>query len=175
VVFGAQAVNLYTATPRMTQDVDLLSLNPHGIADELAKSLSKSFRIAVRVLGELSPKKAYRVYQLRKEGNRHLADVRLAEFPLEGAVDRDGVRYVPLPLLAALKVSALSRRGLSPKGATDLADLRRLLLAHPNLRTPSGGVEDALRLTGASEAAFATWHQLLTQPIVSDDDADEGY
>ena len=174
VVFGAQAVNVYVDLPRMSQDVDLLSANPAALAASLAESLAASFHIATCVR-EVGAGKGFRVYQIRKEGNRHLADVRLAEFSLDDAVELDGVRYVSLPILTALKVKALSLRRLAPKGGTDLADLRRLLIAHPELRAVEGPVAEALGTVGASAEAREVWRELVEAPAISDEDADAGY
>jgi len=80
VLFGAQAVNAYISEPRMTQSINLLSTDAKNLAEELRAFLSDKFHIAVRVreIGD----KGLRIYQVRKEGNRHLVDVRLvAEFP----------------------------------------------------------------------------------------------
>ena len=173
-IFGAQAVNLYVSDPRMTQDVDLLCASPESVARALARRLGDLFHIAVRVR-DLRPGKAYRVFQIRSEGNRHLADVRLAEFPLTDLVERDGVRYVSLPVLTALKVSAIVRRRMAPKGATDLADLRRILLAHPELREADGAVANAIRALGGGELERQQWLALLAEPLVSDEESDEGY
>ena len=174
VVFEAQAVNLYVGEPRMTQGVDLLCTAPDVVAAALASRLDEQFHIAVRVR-ELRPGKAYRVFQIRSEGNRHLADLRLAEFPLTDLVERDGIRYVGLPMLVALKVLAMVKRRLAPKGATDLADLRRLLFAHPELRQEDGSVTHSIRAIGGGEADFLQWRALLAEPIVSDEETDEGY
>lgn len=173
-VFGAQAVNLYVPEPRMTQDVDVLCIEPATVAAALTERLGQVFHIATRVR-ELRPGKAYRVFQVRGEGNRHLADLRRAEFPLTGLVVRDGIPYVGLPVLTALKVSALVRRRLAPKGATDLADLRRLLLAHPELRDDAGGVTESIGVVGGGNDELLQWRALLAEPGVSDEDSDEGY
>jgi Nucleotidyl transferase AbiEii toxin, Type IV TA system len=174
VVFGAQAVNVYAPVPRMTQDVDLLSSHPREVAEELARLLGDRLHIAVRVR-EVSAGRGFRVYQVRREGNRHLADVRLAEFSLDDSLERDGIRYVSLPTVVALKLRALAQRRLAPKGATDLADLRRLLIAHPELRTKSGTVADAIERTGGGDGASQAWHELLEAPLITDEDVDEGY
>ncbi len=47
VLFGAQAVNAYVNEPRMTQDIDLLSLRAGEIAEELREYLSQRFHIAI--------------------------------------------------------------------------------------------------------------------------------
>ena len=73
VLFGAQAVNAYVSEPRMTQDIDLLSTDAKNLAEELKSFLSEKFHIAVRIceIGD----KGLRIYQVRKEGNRHLIDI----------------------------------------------------------------------------------------------------
>jgi hypothetical protein len=115
------------------------------------------------------------VFQVRSEGNRHLADLRRAEFPLTDIVERDGIRYVGLATLTALKISALVKRRLAPKGATDLADIRRVLLAHPELRDDKERVPTAIRAVGGGDVELRQWLELLAQPLVSDEETDEGY
>ncbi|HVT44879.1 MAG TPA: nucleotidyl transferase AbiEii/AbiGii toxin family protein [Thermoanaerobaculia bacterium] len=172
-VFGAQAVNLYTRVPRMSEDVDLLASDPAAAAEALAGRLGEELHVATRVR-EIRAGVAYRVFQVRKEGDRHLADVRL-RMPLGETTVRDGIRYVSLVDLVAMKVLALSARGSAPKGATDLADLRRLLLSHPEIRSSEAGVTDTIRRFGGSVHAVEAWAELLAAPLVSDEDADEGY
>src|SRR5437763_3171642 len=75
VLFGAQAVNAYVDEPRATQDVDIMSPRAGELAEELRSYLSERFHIAVRVRSVRD--KGYRIYQTRKEGNRHLIDVRI--------------------------------------------------------------------------------------------------
>src|SRR5919205_972555 len=65
-VFGAQAVNAYVDEPRMTQDIDLLSLNAKELAEELCELLSQKFHIAVRVR-EVGQGKGFRIYQVQKK------------------------------------------------------------------------------------------------------------
>src|SRR5580693_5272696 len=74
VLFGAQAVNAYVDEPRMTQDVDILSTHAAELAEELRKLLADRFHIAVRVR-VVADGHGFRVFQLRKPKNRHLADV----------------------------------------------------------------------------------------------------
>src|ERR1044071_4139528 len=71
VVFGAQAVNAYVSEPRMTQDIDLLSTRATEFAQELRDHLSERFHIAVRVR-QVGEGRGYRLFQVRKSGNRHL-------------------------------------------------------------------------------------------------------
>src|SRR5919204_213468 len=78
VVFGAQAVNAYVSEPRMTQDIDVLSTRATEFAQELRDHLSERFHIAVRVR-QVGEGRGYRIFQVRKTGNRHLVDVRPIE------------------------------------------------------------------------------------------------
>ena len=71
---SAQAVNAYVDEPRMTQDVDVASTRAAEIADKLRDHLNRQFHIAVRVR-EVSEGRGYRLYQIQKPKNRHLADV----------------------------------------------------------------------------------------------------
>src|SRR5437899_8337814 len=75
VVFGAQAVNAYVNEPRMTQDIDLLSPRAEAFARELREHLSQRFQMAMRVR-PIGDGRGYRLFQVRKSGNRHLVDVR---------------------------------------------------------------------------------------------------
>lgn len=174
VVYGAQAVNLHVAEPRMSQDVDILTPRPREVAQALAERLHDEFGVAVRVR-EVKPDTGFRVYQQRREGSRHLADVRLSEIDLSDTVERDGVLFASLPLLVAMKVHAWSRRRLAPKGGTDIADLRRLLLARPDLRHDDAQVLESIEKIGGDEATRAAWQEVLSAPVVSDEDVDEGY
>ena len=81
VLFGAQAVNAYIGQPRMTQDVDLLSVRAAEFAQALLQHLADKFHIAIR-LREVGAGRGYRLYQVRKTGNRHLVDLRpVAQLP----------------------------------------------------------------------------------------------
>ncbi len=75
VLFGAQAVNAYVSERRTTEDVDVLSTRAVALAEELRAYLSQRFQIAVRVRN-IREGLGYCVFQLRKEGNRHLVDIR---------------------------------------------------------------------------------------------------
>jgi len=174
VVFGAQAVNALVDQVRMTQAVDILSPNPQQTAEELAQRLQEELHIAARIR-EARPGIGYRVYQTRKEGPRHLADVRLMDMPIEETVVRDGIRYTAPITTVAMKIIAYCKRRMAPKGATDLADLRRLLLAHPELKSTPHIVAESIRRLGGSDPDLLAWHELAAAPAVSDDDVDEGY
>src|SRR2546428_9855338 len=64
VLYGAQAVNAYVKEPRMTQDVDIASVRPVDLADEIRRFLNKRFHIAVRVR-TVREGIGYRIYQVR--------------------------------------------------------------------------------------------------------------
>ncbi len=168
VVFGATAVNAYVPEPRMTQDIDLMSTRAAELAEEVRTHLSERFHIAVRVrmIGE---GKGYRVFQMRKEGNRHLVDIRTVTI-LPKSELIDGVQIVSAAELIARKViSFYSRRG-QPKSGTDWRDLALLLLTFPELKTESGVVAEILNSLGATENELQTWNEVVRQEISEPDD-----
>ncbi|MGB6166879.1 MAG: hypothetical protein WBF52_04775, partial [Geitlerinemataceae cyanobacterium] len=75
VVFGAHAVNAYVSEPRMTQDIDLMSIQAEEFVREIREYLSQKFYIAVRDR-EVKEGTEYRLYQVQSSGDRHLVDVR---------------------------------------------------------------------------------------------------
>jgi hypothetical protein len=171
-VFGAQAVNAYVDEPRMTQDVDILSPRAAELAEELRAYLNERFQIAVRVR-TVARGAGYRLYQVRKPKNRHLADVRRVEqFPFCNRVE--GVLVPTPPELISQKLLSMVGRPNTRKGMMDAADLRGLLLQFPELKSTEGLVADALRNTEAPEAAFAAWHDLVAQDIQPEDE-DAGF
>jgi len=171
VVFGATAVNAYVSEPRMTQDIDLMSTRAAELAEELRDFLSERFHIAVRVrvIGE---GKGYRVFQIRKEGNRHLVDLRpIATLPQAELID--GVRVVSAAELIARKVISLHSRRGQPKSGTDWRDVAMLFLTFPNLKVESGPVSEILNSLGATEEEMKTWREVVQQEIsMPDDDAE---
>jgi len=167
-VFGAQAVNAYVGEPRMSQDVDILTLNAERLAEEIRAGLNLRFNIAVRVRSVPSGL-GYRVYQLQKPNNRHLVDIRsVVKLPPCQRVERI---LVPIPAeLISQKVISMTNRSKTAKGMTDIADLRRLLLAFPALKTKEGMVLDALRSASASPLATTAWSELVDQEIELESD-----
>ena len=157
VLFGAQAVNAYVSEPRMTQDVDLLSVRAKEFAEELRTHLSETFHIAVRVR-EIK-EKGFRLYQVRKEGNRHLVDVRQIEnFPETETIE--DIRILsPLELIASKVISYHSRRS-KPKSGTDWRDLAVLLLRFPELKEK---VAANLQAKNVGEAILETWAEIERQ------------
>lgn len=171
VVFGATAVNAYVSEPRMTQDIDLMSTRAAELAEEVLTYLSERFHIAVRVrvIGE---GKGYRVFQIRKEGNRHLVDVRpVTSLPASQNVE-DIPIISPAELIALKVVSYHTRRG-KPKSFSDRRDLAMLLLAFPELKNESGSVESSLKSLGVSEGVMKSWRELVAEPIEESRDEDE--
>lgn len=171
VVFGATAVNAYVSEPRMTQDIDLMSTRAAELAEEVRAYLSERFHIAVRVrvIGE---GKGYRVFQIRKEGNRHLVDVRpVTSLPASQRVA--DVSIVSPPELIALKIASYHTRRGKPKSFLDRRDLAMLLLAFPDLKNESGPVESSLKLLGVSEGVMNSWRELVAEPIEESHDEDE--
>jgi hypothetical protein len=168
VLYGAQAVNAYVDEPRMTQDVDIASTRAVELADELRKYLNQKFHIAVRVR-EVREGLTYRIYQVRKPKNRHLVDVRpVEELPPAQRVKK--VLVVTPPELVANKVTSMVNRRHKPKGLIDQADLARVLVTFPELKTAQGEVADRLRAAGASAAVMAAWNDLVAQEILPDDE-----
>lgn len=170
VIFGAQAVNAYVSEPRMTQDVDLLSTRAKELADELCEHLSQRFHIAVRVR-EIGEGRGYRLFQIRKSGNRHLIGVRPVE-SLPPAQRVAGVLVMAPPELIASKVVSFYRRRAQPKSFTDRRDIAMLLLQFPELKQSNGPVADALP-AGAEPEILTAWEQLAAQDIQPPDDDDE--
>jgi hypothetical protein len=171
VVFGATAVNAYVSEPRMTQDIDLMSTRAAELAEEVREFLTERFHIAVRVR-TIGKGKGYRVFQVRKEGNRHLVDVRpVTSLPESQRVE--GVPIVSPPTLIALKVAAYHTRRGNPKAFLDRRDLAVLLLAFPNLKKESGAVEDSLKSLGVSEEVLNSWRELVAEEIRPIDDEEE--
>jgi len=171
VVFGATAVNAYVSEPRMTQDIDLMSPRAAELAEELREYLGERFHIAVRVrvIGE---GKGYRLFQIRKEGNRHLVDVRsVTTLPKAELIDDVPVITVS-ELIARKVISYHSRRG-QPKSGTDWRDLALLLLTFPELKTESGPVTEILNSLGAKDEEVKSWHELVGEEISEPDDDTE--
>ena len=154
VLFGAIAVNAYVSEPRMTQDIDLLSTNAKHLAEELKSFLSDKFHIAVRIreIGD----KGLRIYQVRKESNRHLIDVRLVtNFPATEIVEEIQV-LSPLELIVSKVISFQSRYG-KPKSWTDRRDIAVLLLRFPELKEK---VAENLRTKNVGEAVLKVWTEI---------------
>ena len=170
VLFGAQAVNAYVDEPRMTQDVDVASTRAAEIAEALRVHLNAQFQIAVRAR-EIGEGRGYRVYQIQKPKNRHLADVRSVTV-LPPARRIGGILVVVPEELIAGKLIAFHRRQGTPKSGTDWRDLAVLLLAFPELKTESGPVRQRLEAAAAEPSVIAAWERLVAQAIEAERDED---
>ena len=165
-VFGAQAVNAYVDEPRMTQDIDLVSFRARDLAEELRELLSGKFHIDVRVR-EVGEGKGFRIYQVQKSNNRHLADVRLVSH-LPETQTVEGINVLsPAELIASKVVSYNARRG-RPKAGTDWRDLAVLLLKFPELKNENSPVMASLQRSGANEDVLQVWRELVEQEIKLD-------
>lgn len=170
VLFGALAVNAFVGEPRMTQDVDLISVRAAELATELRDHLASRFGIAVR-LREIGDARGFRLYQVRREGNRHLVDVRSAgTLPLARRIAE--ILVMEPAELIAYKVIALHQRQGQPKAGTDWRDVALLLLAFPDLKRDPGPVSDRLAVAGANDAIRATWRGIVAQEFHADEDDD---
>jgi hypothetical protein len=147
----------------MSQDVDILCTRAADLAEELRSYLADTFQIAVRVRA-VAQGMGFRIYQLRKPKNRHLADVRQVDkLPPTQLVAE--IR-VPLPEeLIAQKVQSLSNRQGQPKADTDRRDLKVMLLAFPHLKSETGPVLDRLHASNADARALAEWRELVALEI----------
>lgn len=168
VLFGAQAVNAYIPEPRMTQDIDILSVRAEELAQELRKYLTKRFHIAVRVR-KVSEGRGYRLYQLRKTGNRHIANIRPVN-TLPRAQRIEDVLVLLPPDLIAYKVISYHQRQGKPKAGTDWRDLAMLLLRFPNLKQETGLVFERLQEAGADPQVFALWKEIVSREILPEDE-----
>ena len=170
VLFGAQAVNAYVSEPRATQDVDIMSTRAAEFAEELREHLSERFHIAVRVrvIGE----KGFRLFQVRREGNRHLVDIRMAE-ALPRSQTIEGIEVLtPAELIASKLISFVSRYG-KDKSWTDRRDIAVLLRRFPELKEPEGVVSGLLVTQGADEKTLSVWREIAEQEMPDEDEDDD--
>lgn len=171
VLFGAQAVNVYVDETRMSEDVDVQSTRAIDLAEELRSYLSDKFHVAIRVR-EVAQGKGLRIYQIRKEGNRHLVDIRpVSALP---PMQRIAEVLVATPEeLIAQKVIAIHQRSGQPKSFTDRRDLAMLLLAFPELKNENSLVRDRLLAANVSQEVMQLWHELVNQEILPTDQDSE--
>lgn len=172
VLYGSQAVNAHTDDPRMTQDVDIATVRAVEFAEELRAHLSRHFHIAVRVRA-VRDGLGYRLYQVRKEGNRHLVDIRPVEV-LPPSQPIDEIPVVTPPELVASKLIASVNRAGTPKELLDRRDLALLLLTFPELKSERGPVRERLEAAGAGADVLLAWSEVVRQPMRRND-PDEPY
>lgn len=170
VLFGAQAVNAYVSEPRMTQDVDILSTRAKEFAEELREHLSDKFHIAVRIreIGE----KGLRLYQVRKEGNRHLVDIRQVDTAPPSELFEQIQVLSPAELIASKVLSYRARKG-KPKSGTDWRDLAVLVLRFPDLKTVTGEVSSILSATDPDNETLRIWSDIVAQDFAVEDEDDD--
>jgi hypothetical protein len=169
ILFGAQAVNAYVDEPRATQEVDIMSPRASELAEELKEYLGDRFHIAVRVR-EIAGK-GFRVYQNRKEGNRHLVDVRIQN-ELPATIVVEDVRVLTLIELIVSKVLSYDARRGKPKSGTDWRDVAMLLRRFPGLKVSDGEISRILSVREASDSAKVFWQQIVEQDLSEDEDDD---
>jgi hypothetical protein len=170
-VFGAQAVNAYVQEPRMTQDIDLMSLHAAEFSQELRDHLSERFHIAIRIR-EIGQGRGYRLYQIQKSGNRHLVDIRPVKMLPATQRIAQVLVMAPIDLIANKIMSYTQRRG-NPKAGTDWRDLALLLLTFPEFKRDPGPVTEQLRTLDATPEMLSVWRELVAQEIKLPDEEDE--
>jgi len=170
VICGAQAVNAYVDVPRLTQDVDIASSRAAELAEEIRGYLREQLQIAVRVRVVAG---GFRVYQVRREGSRHLVDIR-AVHELPPARSLEGFRILaPEDLIVAKLFAAAARTGRE-KGYTDLRDLAALLRTFPELKTREGPIGDRLAGAGAGDRVIQLWEEWVAREVgTGPEDEDE--
>lgn len=175
VLYGAQAVNAYVDEPRMTQDVDILSTRAHALAQEIRRNLNERFHMAA-CLRSIREGSGFHIYQLGHPRNRYLVDVRpVSTLPPGQRVDR--VLVLMPPELVAMKIISAVDRPKTAKGLIDWADLRRLILRFPELKTETGPVHDRLHAAvgrGQNPAILDAWRQFIIQEVLPEDE-DAGF
>ena len=158
VLFGAQAVNAYVSEPRATQDVDILSTRARELAGELREYLTDRFHISIRIR-EIGDRKRFRDYKTRKEGNRHLVNIRPVDvIPATEAFEV--IRVLSPAELIASKIISFDSRFSKSKSWTDRRDLTVLLLRFPRLKAKDSEVSEILLRRQAIESAFRVWNEL---------------
>ncbi len=162
---GAYAVNAYITEARMTQDVDILALQAIIFATDLQNHLHQKLPIAVETR-EIKPGQAWRIYQVHKPENRHLADVRSVEKLPETQLIGDIQILTPLELTMS-KLVAYHARKNQPKAGTDWRDLTLLLLQFPELKS---AISERLQQGNYSQAIQQTWVQISTMELTQTDD-----
>lgn len=171
VLFGAQAVNAYVDEPRMTQKIDLISMQAEQLAEELRNHLHSQFNIAVRIRN-VANGKGFRLFQIRKKGNRHLVDIRSVNMLPNSQRIANILVMAPADLVASKVVSYHSRQG-KPKAGTDWRDIAMLLLTFPELKSEAGAVQTLLTAMNSSRLVMDLWREIVEQEISAEDDEDE--
>jgi hypothetical protein len=147
-----------------------MSTRARELAEELREHLSERFHIAIRVR-EIKDK-GFRIYQTRKEGNRHLVDVRiLSDLPENQSIEGIAV-MTPVELIASKVISFISRYG-KDKSWTDRRDLAVLLRSFPELKEADGSVSALLLKRNVDEKTLSFWRELAEQEFVPENEDDD--
>jgi len=164
VIVGAHAVNAYVSRARTSDDVDVLSTDGEGLAQELATQLCARFHTGFVVRSDAGGVR-HRVHELRAPKERPFCDVRtVAALPPFEVHDQLQI-VAPVGLVAGKTMRYAARRR-QPNGGTDLADLRRLLLQFADFTTVrSSTIAEQIRAIGGSEDAVRTWEALCLDRI----------
>jgi len=164
-LFGAYAVNAYITEARMTQDVDILALEANRFATELQNYLHEKLHIAVRIR-EIKSGQAWRIYQVHKPENRHLADIRSVNQLPETELIGD-IQVLTPRELAMSKLVAYHSRKNQPKAGTDWRDLTLLLLRFPELKLE---ISECLKQQNYSQDIQRTWAEISSIELTQVDD-----
>ena len=149
----------------------MASLHAEELANKIAKFLNQRFRMAARVRS-VRGGIGYRVYELRKTGNRHHVDVRPVKL-LPPVQQVEGLQVVSPAESIANKVVAYAVRGNKRKGLTDGRDLMVMLRTFPDLKRFDGAVKDRLVVNDAPPEALTLWREWAERPLEPEDDDDE--
>lgn len=96
---------------------------------------------------------------MRKEGNRHLVDVRsIGVLPKTETIENVLV-LAPAELIASKVISYHSRKG-KPKSGTDWRDIAVLLLRFPGLKENTSSL---LKTQNVGPEVLKTWHEISNQ------------
>ena len=163
VAFGAQAVNAYVKEPRMTQNLDLMSIRAAELAEELREYLCDRFHIAVQVL-KVGKGRGYRLFQLKKPSNRHLVDLQTVDSLPPAKRISDVLVIAPEELIARKVIAYYKRRG-QPKSGTDWRDLAMLALRFPRLKREAGPVFERLQALNDDPKVLMVWNKFVNQEI----------
>ena len=145
----------------MTADVDIMSTDAEGLAEDLRTLIARKFHVAVRVRS-VARGQGWRVYQIRKSENRHLVDVRQTDELPATRVFKDIQVIAPSDLVLS-KLESYAARKHTEKGLTDKVDLYRLLRTFPRFKSENSAVSRAL--PDASPGARSAWKELLSKPV----------
>lgn len=151
--------------------MDIASPHAAELAEEVRAFLHGRFGIDLRIM-EMRKGVGYRLDQTKQPRSRHLVDVR----PVSDLPPCKRVRKVLVtapPELIANKLTCMVGRRRTLTAFQDQADLYRLLLTFPELKTEEGPVAERLRAAEAGDDVIAAWKELVAQDIRAEEDHEE--